>query len=95
MELPDGSERVRIKVEVAFKIRELSQELNLSFLETLYYVTNTYYAQKKKQTQTTTTQPPTVTPEISLALELSDTKNGSCDPIQADGGKTYEIDLGF
>lgn len=41
--LQDGSERIRIKVDVANKVREMATGLNMSFLEVLYYAVNTFY----------------------------------------------------
>ena len=41
--LQDGSERVRIKVDIANKVREMATGLNMSFLEVLYYAVNTFY----------------------------------------------------
>ena len=43
MKLKDGSEQIRIKKELAEKIRNECEELDLSFSETLYYILHIYF----------------------------------------------------
>ncbi len=43
MELPDGSEKLRIKKEIAQKIRREAERLEMSFPEMLYYIVNSYF----------------------------------------------------
>jgi hypothetical protein len=43
MELPDGSEKLRLKKEIAQKIRREAERLEMSFPEMLYYIVNSYF----------------------------------------------------
>ncbi|MEW6496868.1 MAG: hypothetical protein AB1589_30740 [Cyanobacteriota bacterium] len=43
MELSDGSEKLRIKKEIALKIRREAERLEMSFPEMLYYIVNSYF----------------------------------------------------
>ncbi|MBD2124809.1 hypothetical protein NDI39_31510 [Microcoleus sp. ZQ-A2] len=43
MELSDGSEKLRIKKEIAQKIRREAERLEMSFPEMLYYIVNSYF----------------------------------------------------
>jgi hypothetical protein len=43
MELPDGSEKLRLKKEIAQKIRREADRLEMSFPEMLYYIVNSYF----------------------------------------------------
>jgi hypothetical protein len=43
MELSDGSEKLRIKKEIAQKIRREAERNEMSFPEMLYYIVNSYF----------------------------------------------------
>ena len=49
MELSDGSEKLRIKKEIALKIRREAERLEMSFPEMLYYIVNSYFIGQANQ----------------------------------------------
>ncbi len=49
MELPDGSEKLRLKKEIAQKIRKEAERLEMSFPEMLYYIVNSYFIAQTNQ----------------------------------------------
>lgn len=49
MELSDGSEKLRLKKEIAQKIRREAERLEMSFPEMLYYIVNSYFIGQANQ----------------------------------------------
>lgn len=83
--LQDGSERIRIKVEVANKVREMSNGLNMSFLEVLYYAVNTFYHHHYLGVKPPKNQSSPTVLEIEKATVT--------EPISADSDDTCELDF--
>lgn len=86
--LQDGSERIRIKVEVANKIREMASGLNMSFLEVLYYAVNTFYLHHYSEMRKFKAQPQTITP-VELKQEVI------AETLTPDSDDTCKLDLDF
>lgn len=85
-QLKDGSERVRLKVDVANKIREMANGLNMSFLEVLYYAVNTFYVHHYSEMGKFKAQPKELvapTSKNSVAPEI----------LQPDSDDTCELDI--
>lgn len=49
MKLKDGSESLRMKAEMAKRVRAEAERLQLSFLETLYFICVTYFSMQASQ----------------------------------------------
>ncbi len=86
--LQDGSERVRIKVDVANKVREMADGLNMSFLEVLYYAINTFYLRHYSEMRKFKDQPQAITPVEAKEVSITQT-------LTSDSDDTCEVDLDF
>ncbi len=67
MKLKDGSESLRMKAEMAKRVRAEAERLELSFLETLYFICVSYFSEQEKQTKkagSTPTKPELSQPKI-------------------------------
>lgn len=53
MKLKDGSESLRMKAEMAKRVRAEAERLQLSFLETLYFICVTYFSMQASQSNQT------------------------------------------
>jgi hypothetical protein len=84
--LQDGSERIRIKVDVANKVREMATGLNMSFLEVLYYAVNTFYLHHYSEMRKFKAQPQTITPVEPKEEAISET-------LTPDSDDTCELEL--
>jgi hypothetical protein len=83
--LSDGSERVRIKVDVANKVREMASGLNMSFLEVLYYALNTFYLHHYSEMRKFKGQ--------NQTIRTVESKEEKFVKLTADSDDTCEIDL--
>lgn len=54
MKLKDGSESLRMKAEMAKRVRAEAERLDLSFLETLYFICVTYFSMQASQSSVQT-----------------------------------------
>lgn len=73
MELKDGSESLRIKAEIAKRIRAEAKRLDLSFLETLYFICLTYFSSQANQAGSTPSKNVIPQPEVKRTeVESSD-----------------------
>lgn len=64
MKLKDGSESLRMKAEMAKRVRAEAERLNLSFLETLYFICVTYFSMQASQINSTPSKPVVSQPEV-------------------------------
>lgn len=85
-QLPDGSERIRIKVDVAKRVREVSSDLNMSFLEVLYHAFNLFYLQHHSEKRK-------FKAESQTTIEPKEEKKSVRHDV--DSEDTCEIDLDF
>jgi hypothetical protein len=90
--LTDGSERIRIKVDVANKLREMSTGLNMSFLEVLYYAVNTFYLHHYNEIKNGSSNSKS---QVTLPVETEAITDNTPKALMPDSDDTCEIDLGF
>lgn len=90
--LQDGSERIRIKVDVASKVREMSEGLNMSFLEVLYYAINTFYLHHYSEIKMGRSNNRS---QSTMPIKTEESLETTPKPLTPDSEDTCEIDLDF